>query len=137
MDNECRRVITRDGNEFRLQVRQWALAIGNLACMNEQRRYHVTQYCANLTMDPRASEKANSLFRLLSFRAEDLEETHLIHVGLREESGFTSRLHVPSRPQRLAKLFAYRFSLDGMVYLQTYATSIILELERIRFKSQQ
>ena len=88
-------------------------------------------------MDPRASEKVNSLFRLLSFRAEDLEETHLIHVGLREESDFTSRLLVSSRPQRLAKLFAYRFSLDRMVYLQTYASSIILELERIRFQSQQ
>lgn len=50
-DSDIRRMqgyITRDRNEFWPQPRQWAVAVRNLACMNERPIYHVTRILRKL-----------------------------------------------------------------------------------------
>jgi len=71
--------------------------------MSEQRKYHVTQYCANLRIDPRASEKFNSLFRARPLELKGPRNTST-SPWIEVANGFhfeTKRFRRPQMPENL------------------------------------
>jgi hypothetical protein len=114
-------LIRRDGNEFGRQLRQWAVAIWNLAASfsGEYTMWH--NIAQTLQLIPGPPKKLIPCFGSV-LRAEILEKHFLIN-GEPRETGVLSRLNVTDRSQISGKLFAQLLLLDRVIDFQTMADS--------------